>query len=349
MHSVLGAFGLNSSIYDASNLSWKLGLCARGLATPSTLLPSYDIERRLFANRVIRTSGAYLRFVCGADIPLASLKGQGDEPETYMDDLPPLDGTRKGDLKWCGAFFPRNANFMLGLEVPQTTSVVCPPMNDDDKAGSRPIAVINGARAPSPRVSLEVGKTGYLYDKMVGASRFHLLVFGSDLQGPVRERVAAFSQQGLGPQGFFARYGGSEMFNVVLVLKALPDDSVALLAGEEFRCLRETATVVYDDRSPDEDGHYWYGVNHARGAVVAVRPDLWVGVSCWPEEPQRLDEYFSSFLIEQKVDVGVGNVAVNGVAKEVAVNGVRAINGVDWPNGQTDPVNSKNQSQELIQ
>lgn len=325
-------------MYDASNLAWKLGLSARGLAHPSAILPSYDIERRLFANRVIRTSGAYLRFICGTDIPLAPLKGRSeDEPETYMEDLPQLDGTREGDLKWCGRFFAKNAMFLLGVDVPQTTSTICPLM--DDKT-TRPISVINGGRAPSPRVCFEESRTGYLYDAMVGASRFHLLIFGSDLQGPVRERVAAFSQQVLGPAGFYTRYGGSEMFNVILLLKALPDESADLLAGEDLRSLRQIATVVYDDRTPDEDGHYWYGINHAKGAVVAVRPDLWVGMSCWPEESQPMADYFSRFLVEKETVTKAlkAKIAINGIAKKVAINGVHAEDSNGVLNGQTDPI-----------
>ncbi|KAL8823835.1 MAG: hypothetical protein Q9191_005513 [Dirinaria sp. TL-2023a] len=347
VHSVLGAFGLNSSIFDASNLSWKLGLCARNLANPHAILPSYDTERRLFANRVIRTSGAYLRFICGTNIPLAPLKGQGDEPETYMEDMPPLDGTREGDLAWCGAFFEKNANFLLGVDVPRTSSTVCPPMHDDNNNKiPRPISIINGARAPSPRVCFEQSKTGYLYDTMVGASRFHLLIFGSDLQGPVRDRVATFSQQALGPKGFVARYGGKQMFNVVLVLKALPDESAALLADADLMFLKETAaTVVYDDRAPDQDAHYWYGINHARGAVVAVRPDLWVGMSIWPEECRAMEDYFSSFLVEQR-NGGFGKLDIrsNGFLHDDGLDGQMNLKGKEVfvdPNGRAE--HKKNQ------
>lgn len=284
---------------------------------------------------MIRTSGAYLRFICGADIPLAPLKGQGDEPEKYMEDLPPLDGTREGDLRWCGAFFAQNAEFLLGVKVPQTVSTICPPT---DESAARPISILNGARAPSPRVCFENHKTGYLYDTMCSPSRFHLLIFGSDLQGPVRERVAAFSQQALGPRGFVAKYGGAEMFNVVLILKCLPDESDDLLAGEDLKYISESATIVYDDRSPDEDAHYWYGINHARGAVVAVRPDLWVGMSCWPEQCRRMEEYFASFLVEQAVDVPRSRSRINGLAKKVQLNGLHAVNSVEGLNAQTDPV-----------
>lgn len=65
----MGAFGLNASIMDSANLAWKLGLCALNLAKPSILLPTYDTERRAHANRIIRVSGSYLRFVCNSDFP----------------------------------------------------------------------------------------------------------------------------------------------------------------------------------------------------------------------------------------------------------------------------------------
>ena len=340
MHSVLGAFGLNSSIYDASNLGWKLGLCARELATPSALLPTYDLERRLFANRVIRASGAYLRFICGiTDLPLAELRGTGDDLESYMDDLPDLDGTRDGDLRWCAAYFGQNAKFLLGVDVPHTVSKICPAIRFDVGEKQRPVAVDNGKRAPNPRVCFTKGTTGYLYDKMTGASRFHILIFGSDLQGPVRERIAHFSKHALGPNGFFTRFGGETMFNVVLVLKCLPYEKEALLgdADDDLSNLREHATVVYDDRAPDEDAGYWYGINHARGAVVAVRPDLWVGTSCWPEEDDVLKDYFAGFLVEKgKKEVRVkGMNGVNGIhyGMNGVVNGINGTNGVGDTNG----------------
>lgn len=107
MHSVLGAFGLNSSIYDAVNLSWKLALCLRGGADPHKVLPTYDTERRLFANKVIRFSGAFLRFVCNFDLPLASLRGLGDELETHDEALPIIGASTNEARQWLRAFFGR--------------------------------------------------------------------------------------------------------------------------------------------------------------------------------------------------------------------------------------------------
>lgn len=319
------------------NLSWKLGLSLGGAADPRKLLPTYDAERRLFANRVIRCSGAYLRFICNLDLPLASLRGlAGDELEEHDEDLPLLDGSTDADRRWMAGFFGRNAMFLIGVDgarVPTVLSPASAPLtpavdgeisgngnenrngnghvikNGAEFKGRRPVSILNGVRAPDPRVCFRSDRMGHLYDAMPGVSKFHILIFISDLQGPVRQGLGQLSKAGFGPGGFFERFGGRERFNVVLVAKVLPplptsssrrvDETEEILRGSEMEDLRgEVATVVYDDRQPDEDAHYWYGVNHARGAVVVVRPDLVVGMSAWPEDVDAIDDYLSGFLIE---------------------------------------------------
>ncbi|KAL6233252.1 hypothetical protein BDW75DRAFT_232144 [Aspergillus navahoensis] len=309
VHSVLGAFGLNSSVYDAANLGWKLGLCIQKQALPTVLLPTYDSERRLSANRVIRCSGAYLRFICNSNLPLASLRGLHEELESHDERLPKLDGSIEADRQFMDTFYRQNSAFLMGLEFPIIESAITPA-----DSGKRPLTVRNGARAPNPRVCLDTEHTGYLYDRMTGVSRFHILIFGSDLLGPVRERLAIFSRQAFGPTGFFNQYGGEDKFNVVLVVKALPYQIAQLLGpqngqGDDLRELRDHVTVVYDDRAPDADAHYWYGVNHARGAVAVIRPDLAVGVSIWPEEVGKLEAYFGGFLVKQNVPFSKGRVS----------------------------------------
>ncbi|KAL4914632.1 FAD binding domain-containing protein [Aspergillus aurantiobrunneus] len=306
VHSVLGAFGLNSSIFDASNLGWKLGLCLRKQAVPSILLPTYDIERRLAANRVIRCSGVYLRFLCNSHLPLAALRGLHENLESHDEVLPKLDGTTEADLQFIYAFYGRHGLFLTGLEWPIVESAICPAHAPEEQ---RPLAPRNGARAPNPRVCFDTGYTAYLYDKMSDVSRFHILIFASDLQGPVRDRLAIFSRKAFHPDGFFTQFGGRARFNIVLVTKALPHETAQLLGpqnqnshgADDLRALREHATVVHDDRVPDDDAHYWYGVNHARGGVMVVRPDLTVGVSVWPEDVESLEAYFETFLVRQKV------------------------------------------------
>lgn len=300
-----------------------------------SLLPTYDNERRLFANRVVRCSGAFLRFICNSTLPLAELRGLSEDLETHDENLPALDGSRDADMRFIGAFFGRNRKFLQGMETPVVHSVICPPM----KAGAKqtPATPVNGARAPNPRVCVDTTRTSYLYDKMTGASRFHIMIFGSDLRGPVRKRIARFSKQALRPGGFFTRFGGSTRFNVVFVVKALPHETEDLFRGssddgeadadnDELWRLRDVATLVYDDRSPDEDAHYYYGINHARGAIVVVRPDLWVGMSAWPEETVTIDEYFAGFLLEPITEAGDQNGDSVNVAGKTA-NGTNGISG----------------------
>ncbi|ORY66533.1 FAD binding domain-containing protein [Pseudomassariella vexata] len=301
VHSVLGAFGLNSSIYDAANLSWKLGLAARGFASPSKILPTYDAERRIFANHVIRFSGAWLRFLSQLDLPLAALRGMGDDLEVHDQEMPPLGTMSPDDARgWLRRFFGKIPRFNQGLGIPSVDTVLSPAISEEEmkkRKGRRVVSLINGARAPNVRVCFDAAKTAYLYDAMMGVGKFHVLIFTSDLQGHVRERLGLLSTQGFAKGGFFNKFGGKEMFNVVLVTKALPHDADDLLRDEEMKSLAEVSTVVYDDRAPDEDAHYVYGVNHARGGVVVVRPDLIVGMSTWPENTGAVDKYLSSFLI----------------------------------------------------
>lgn len=289
----MGAFGLNASIMDASNLAWKIGLVSRNRATLASLGPTYDLERRIFAQRIIKVSGSYLHFVCNSYLPLASFEEmQGGSGREYKYEEPPApDGTTEGDLRFLGAFFRMQDKFLLGLDAPYNPSVINP--GDGVK---RAVSVRNGVRAPNPRVCFGVGETGYLYDKMTGASRFHILVFGSDLRGLVGDALATFSAA-LGSGGWYARFGGRAMFNVVLVTKRLPHEAEQLLREERVKKLRDAAVVLYDDRAPDEDAHYWYGVNHAEGAVVAVRPDLWVGMSTVPGDMEGIERYFGGFLV----------------------------------------------------
>ncbi|KAL4935591.1 hypothetical protein BDV06DRAFT_228679 [Aspergillus oleicola] len=322
VHSVLGAFGLNSSVYDASNLGWKLGMCIRKQAKRSVLLPTYDSERRIAANRVIRASGAYLRFLCNSNLPLAALRGLHDNLESHDEALPKLDGSVQADGQFMGAFYRRHGNFLMGLEWPIIESAICPP---DGPKEHRPLSLRNGVRAPNPRICLGTDSTAYLYDKMTEIGRLHLLVFASDLQGPVRERLATLSRKVFRPDGLFARYGGQSKFNVVLITKSLPFEAKRALdplddRDDDLRGLREHATLVYDDRVPDDDAHSWYGVNHARGAVVAVLPNLVVGISIWPEDVDSLEAYLSGFLVPQrtvatqvsKIPVKVSSQEVNG-------------------------------------
>ncbi|SFH21111.1 FAD-dependent monooxygenase [Streptomyces mirabilis] len=73
VHSPAGGMGLNTSIQDSANLSWKLAAVQRGRA-PDTLLDSYQNERHPVGHRVLRMSGALLRGVLTTPRALCGLR-----------------------------------------------------------------------------------------------------------------------------------------------------------------------------------------------------------------------------------------------------------------------------------
>ncbi|GAP82679.2 putative FAD binding domain-containing protein [Rosellinia necatrix] len=338
VHSVMGAFGLNASILDAANLAWKVGLAAKGRAKPDALLPTYNGERRQHAVRVIEVSGTYLRFVCGSDLHVPDLRnlaalnanspnganghvtdsngtngnganGHGENGEFYKDNkvAKRLGGDKKKeeqkaeDLDFLANFFKTNGQFLLGVDCPYGPSIIRPEITDS--AAAQALRVKPGVRAPNPRVCFGTGETGYLYDKLAGAARFHVVVFGSSLGGRlVQRKLRAFADALRSPTGFYRRFGGADVFRLVLVTKLMPFELDALAPEGEAAALvaalrAEGAEVLFDDRAPDEDAHTTWGANHGTGGVAIIRPDLWVGMTAFPDEMDAVADYFAGFLV----------------------------------------------------
>lgn len=286
----MGAFGLNASIMDSANLAWKIGLCARNLAKLSTLGPTYDYERRYHANRIIHVSGSYLRFVCNSTLPLASFTH-------VLPEWPPLPSPIQynagEDLSFLRSFFGTNGHFLLGLDADYASSVISP------ETKSSAIAPRNGVRAPNPRVCFSNAKTGYLYDALTGASMIHLVIFASDLQGAIFQRLAKLAKSMSSQSSFYHTFGGRTRFNPVLLTKCLQHEAEPLLALDDLAPLRDHCTILYDDRAPDEDAHTCYEVDQAKGAILVVRPDLWIGTSVYLDDAEELGNYFGEWLVPQ--------------------------------------------------
>ena len=286
------------------------------------LLPSYDLERRLHAADIIEISGTYLRYSCNRwDQRVPKLHRQGEDfGEEAIErsvrgkasgiTMPP--GVQLPEHLFLADFYLRYGAFLLGLDIAYGTSML--NAKQDVELGRPPVAVENGVRCPNPRVCFSEGESGYMYDKMRGSALFHILVFASDFSAPIIEGLKHFSA-GFS-NGLSNRYGGREIFNLVVITKCQPFETEERMADAGVLTLHDAATLVYDDRPPDEDAHNIFGVDHAKGAVVVVRPDLWVGMSAFPAEMQKLDQYFGNFMLPQeeelKADVARHGISVNG-------------------------------------
>lgn len=311
----MGAFGLNASILDSANVAWKMGMCIKGLADPAKLMPTYEAERRRHAARIIENSGTYLRFVCASDVPVVKLGGIGMDPreeeverqEHLKKQLKAHESVEDLDKRFMREFYTRNGGFLLGVDCEYAHNNINPPQKAEGPqaqyALSRSVKEATevrwGVRTPNPRVTLDQNRVGYLYDACGTAGQFSIIVFGSDMQGPVAKSLKAFNDHIQRPESFFQRFKESNLFKLVLVTKFLPLDFEEYFAEhpEELKYLRENSTHTWDDQLPKKDAHGTFGVNHARGAVVIVRPDMWTGITVLPTDADILDEYFDRFLI----------------------------------------------------
>lgn len=169
-------------------------------------MPTYDKERRYHAQRIIRISGSYLRFVCGSDVPLASF----DQNNGFVESSGIVRYEVGKDHEFLRDFFSTNGQFILGVDASYDSSETNPAASSIKGA----IAPRNGVRAPNPRLCISAASTGYLYDTLIGADIIRIVIFASDIRGPIRKALASFSAELPSPHGFFHTYGAQTRFDL---------------------------------------------------------------------------------------------------------------------------------------
>ncbi|KAF9001673.1 FAD binding domain-containing protein [Cyathus striatus] len=111
--------------------------------------------------------------------------------------------------------------------------------------------------------------------------RFTILVFASDFVGAIEPKLKALDRYLATPKSFYNTFNSTDLFKIVLVVRATPTVAEDRVAAYPF--LSNTATTVYDDQLPPgifgADAHSLYGASHEDGAVVVVRPDTFVGTA----------------------------------------------------------------------
>jgi hypothetical protein len=212
MLSPTGAFGMNTGIQDAVDLSWKLAATLQGWGGDQ-LLASYDAERRPVGDRNVREAAANFR------------RMTSPRPGPII-----LEPTPDGDRfrKKLGVEFAeimRHEWFTLGVHLGYRydTSPICwpdgtaAPPDDPNRYGP---SASPGCRAP--HVWLEAGRSTLdLFGKT-----FALLGFGAD-PADVAKIVAAAERRGL-PLSFTAidHKSAADLYERKLVL-VRPDGHVA--------------------------------------------------------------------------------------------------------------------------
>ncbi|KAG2137579.1 FAD binding domain-containing protein [Suillus bovinus] len=278
-HSPKAGQGMNASINDAHNLAWKIALVVRGWADPS-LLSTYESERRKFALDLIAFDKMYSTLFSGK--PLTEENSHGVAPEQFME------------------IFKQFGAFTSGIGVHYGPSVAILDRNQGLASG---LAI--GERFP-PYKFIRAADAGpvEIQDLLPADFRFKLLVFTGDFSDPLQQaRVKSMVAIMQKPESFLNRYltpsKGSEnpRFDIITISKGRKEGFNFL----QFPTLLRShwSKVFIDDidvtGSFGGKGYSYYGVGH-EGALIAVRPDGYVGAIAPLDGVEELDAYFASFM-----------------------------------------------------
>lgn len=291
-HSPKAGQGMNVSISDAYNLTWKLALVLKGLARP-VLLDTYCRERKLIAKQLVEFDTTFA-------------KSFGDNiisPETAM---------KSHDL------WRTNQGFTSGLEYqyPESLAVSVAACNMINKLATCPL--IPGKRILGISLTRHMdGRAVNLLDEMPASDRFHLFVLcGSATTSPALLKLAhaltaptsptyrfnsapphtltPFQQQDIHstslPEAANAKYA-VDVF-LVHTLPHLDHDHRDFPAA----FVSTWASRIYEDVGGK--GHAIFGVDPEAGALALVRPDGYVGLVTALEALEDVVAFLGDILIE---------------------------------------------------
>lgn len=301
-HSPKAGQGMNVSMQDTYNLGWKVALVAKGIAKRE-ILATYESERREVAQALIEFDHRFSRLFSGRPAK----------------DVLDVEGISMEEFKDA---FEKGNQFASGLSVDYGPSVLEAKAVDaqgDGKltvtAKSKPELATGlplGMRFNSFKVLNQADARPWQFQERLRADgRFRVVVFaGAVLIPEQKTRLDAFCTALDNPGGFLRRFTpqGAKIDSVIEVL------TIHSSARTETELLRDFPEILHpkdehvgwdynkvfvDAESYHEgfgDAYKHYGVDPAKGCVVAVRPDQYVGWVGDLEDFDELERYFEGIL-----------------------------------------------------
>ncbi|PCH36417.1 hypothetical protein WOLCODRAFT_28542 [Wolfiporia cocos MD-104 SS10] len=271
-HSPKAGQGMNASMHDSHNLAWKLTHVIRGWAGLS-LLKTYEFERRKYALELIAFDKRFSALFSG-------------KPRTDED----ADGVTHEEFLEA---FETFGLFMSGIGVYYAPSVLTRMTHQSSAHG----LVIGQRLHPHIFVRAADARPVDIHDMLPADGRFGVAVFAGDADTHIA--ALARSLDALLRRYAEQRGGVAAVFNVFTVLAQSKDDVNYTDVPELLR--PHWSKVLLDDTDmfgrSGGGGYDAYGIDRARGAVVIVRPDGFVGTVAPLEDLSEIDEYFSSFMV----------------------------------------------------
>ncbi|KAH7183324.1 FAD binding domain-containing protein [Fusarium flagelliforme] len=259
-HSPKAGQGMNVSLQDGFNIGWKMAHVLSGRAPPS-VLETYVLERQDTAEKLIEFDRSWSKL--------------------FSSDYRKQNGITAQDFR---DKFVEAGRYTAGMATQYKHSALTCVTGSDEAIAS---GLTVGMRFPSaPVVRLSDAKPMQLNSVLPADGRWHVLTFCSGDGTKERLPEVASELDGLVKTFTPAGKNADEVFLNTLVIKADRKTIEIDQLPEVFfpksgpYSLRNVHRVFIDDTSPYMLGcgeaFSKYGVNPEQGAIIVVRPDLYV-------------------------------------------------------------------------
>lgn len=309
---------MNVSMQDSYNLGWKIALAAKGMS-PRSILKTYQSERRRIAKDLIDFDHRFSRLFSGR--PAKDLMDEeGIDMKVFK------DAFEKGNMFASGLsvnYGPSNLVTKPGdaLALADGAKEVAPPgspVSEEifEKRQALATGIPVGKRFNSVKVlNQSDARPWHFQERLKSDGRFRIVLFaGKVLEPAQKERVNKFAAALDAPNSFLRRATpeGAKIDSVIEVLTIhsskrtdteLLTDFPDILHPMDPHEGWDYNKIYVDDVSYHEgggDAYEKYGVDPQRGAVVAVRPDQYVGWVGDLEDVDDLEKYFEGCLVLRK-------------------------------------------------
>ncbi|KAI0339685.1 hypothetical protein BDW22DRAFT_1361261 [Trametopsis cervina] len=276
-HSPKAGQGMNASMNDTHNLTWKIAHVLRGWANIS-LLKTYEFERRKYAQDLINFDKKFSALFSGK--PRTEQNQDGVSHQQFLE------------------AFQTFGLFTSGIGIHYAPSAI---VNTAHQVAASNL-VIGQRMLPHVFVRVADGRPFEIQDLLPSDTRFKVLVFaGNTTEEGQMSLVNAFATELEDKDGFFRRHGEenpSKMFDI-LAISSQPKDKLnyvdlpAVLRPHWSKVLSDDTDMF--SRTGGK-GYEAYGIDTENGAVVVVRPDGYVGMVAPLDGIRDLNEYFAAFM-----------------------------------------------------
>ncbi|KAI5293255.1 hypothetical protein KEM52_005705 [Ascosphaera acerosa] len=268
--------GMNVSMMDAYNLAWKLAYAVHGLTPESatasegadSLLETYHGERHTIAQQLIDFDRAFSSMFSGK---ISTEDESGLSHEEFLRVFSEGNGFTSG----CGIEYPES-------QIVQKQGAERQVTGDDYISGIlRP-----GRRLADVRVKRHAdGRPHHLQDDFPSTGRFRILCFAaSDIlerDGRSSNAIAVLSKEIL-----------SVFPKVLIELVVLHPEVTRPFDWHEIEpAIKQHAEMRF--HGPLDDVYATYGIDPAKGALVAIRPDGYVGAIAALDDAAGIKTYLS--------------------------------------------------------